>query len=160
MRPRRVSVTASRLPRGPGAGWATFALIVSLAWLVPWYIVWLLPLAALSTNVRLRQAALWLTVFLVLFVSIRAVGVPGSDVSFVEIFAGWALIRIITTIPVTPGGLGQRSGIVECPNRGFAGALRDFNAGAGLTLTEHEFWRAISGGAGSKRRPPVKRAVR
>jgi alpha-1,6-mannosyltransferase len=49
-----------------GAGWATFALIVSLAWLVPWYLVWLLPLAALATNVRLRQAALALTVFLVL----------------------------------------------------------------------------------------------
>jgi alpha-1,6-mannosyltransferase len=49
-----------------GAGWATFALIVSLAWLVPWYLVWLLPLAALSTNVRLRQAALALTVFLVI----------------------------------------------------------------------------------------------
>jgi alpha-1,6-mannosyltransferase len=48
-----------------GAGWATFVLIVSLAWLVPWYLVWLLPLAALSTNVRLRQAALGLTVFLV-----------------------------------------------------------------------------------------------
>ncbi|HEV7174966.1 MAG TPA: hypothetical protein VGN29_05710, partial [Solirubrobacteraceae bacterium] len=37
-----------------------------LAWLVPWYLVWLLPLAALATNVRLRQAALALTVFLVL----------------------------------------------------------------------------------------------
>ena len=49
-----------------GAGWATFALIVSLAWLVPWYLLWLLPLAALATNVRLRQAALGLTVFLVL----------------------------------------------------------------------------------------------
>jgi hypothetical protein len=49
-----------------GAGWATFALIVCLAWLVPWYLVWLLPLAALATNVRLRQAALGLTVFLVL----------------------------------------------------------------------------------------------
>lgn len=49
-----------------GAGWATLVLIVSLAWLVPWYLVWLLPLAALSTNVRLRQAALGLTVFLVL----------------------------------------------------------------------------------------------
>jgi hypothetical protein len=49
-----------------GAGWATFALVVSLAWLVPWYVVWLLPLAALSTNARLRQAALGLTVFLVL----------------------------------------------------------------------------------------------
>ena len=49
-----------------GAGWATFVLIVSLAWLVPWYLVWLLPLAALGSSIGLRQAALGLTVFLVL----------------------------------------------------------------------------------------------
>jgi Glycosyltransferase family 87 len=48
-----------------GAGWSTFALIASLAWLVPWYIVWLLPLAALGTSVRLRRTALVLTVFLI-----------------------------------------------------------------------------------------------
>jgi hypothetical protein len=49
-----------------GAGWATLALIVSLAWLMPWYLIWLLPLAALASSVRLRRAALALTVFLVL----------------------------------------------------------------------------------------------
>ncbi|MGI8903863.1 MAG: glycosyltransferase 87 family protein [Solirubrobacteraceae bacterium] len=49
-----------------GAGWSTFALIASLAWLVPWYIIWLLPLAALATSLRLRRATLVLTVFLVL----------------------------------------------------------------------------------------------
>jgi hypothetical protein len=49
-----------------GAGWSTFALIASLAWLVPWYIVWLLPLAALGTSVRLRQTAVALTVFLII----------------------------------------------------------------------------------------------
>ncbi len=49
-----------------GAGWSTLALIASLAWLVPWYIIWLLPLAGLATNVRLRRATLGLTVFLVL----------------------------------------------------------------------------------------------
>lgn len=48
-----------------GAGWSTLALIASLAWLVPWYIVWLLPLAALGTSVRLRQICAVLTVFLV-----------------------------------------------------------------------------------------------
>ena len=47
------------------AGWATLALIVSLAWLMPWYIIWLAPLAALGTSVRLRRAMLALTVFLV-----------------------------------------------------------------------------------------------
>jgi hypothetical protein len=45
-------------------GWATLALIASLAWLVPWYVVWLLPLAALGTSVRLRRAAAVATIYL------------------------------------------------------------------------------------------------
>jgi len=49
-----------------GAGWATLALIASLAWLMPWYVIWLAPLAALGTSIRLRRATLALTVFLVL----------------------------------------------------------------------------------------------
>jgi Glycosyltransferase family 87 len=49
-----------------GAGWSTFALIVSLAWLVPWYVIWLLPLAALALSPGLRRTALALTVFLVI----------------------------------------------------------------------------------------------
>ena len=48
------------------AGWATFALIASLAWVMPWYVIWLLPLAALGSSERLRRVALGLTVFLVL----------------------------------------------------------------------------------------------
>jgi uncharacterized protein (TIRG00374 family) len=60
-----------------------------------------------------------LTVFVVLLVALRAVGVPSADVSFAEAFAAWALIRIITTIPVTPGGLG----VVEL---GLTGALVSF----------------------------------
>jgi hypothetical protein len=48
------------------AGWATLALIASLSWLMPWYVVWLLPLAALGTSIRLRRAAIALTLFLVL----------------------------------------------------------------------------------------------
>jgi len=48
-----------------GAGWSTLALIASLAWLVPWYVIWLLPLAALGTSLRLRRAAVALTGFLV-----------------------------------------------------------------------------------------------
>jgi alpha-1,6-mannosyltransferase len=46
-------------------GWATFALLISTAWLLPWYGVWLLLPAALSTDRRLRIAALALTVYLV-----------------------------------------------------------------------------------------------
>ena len=47
------------------AGWATLALLLSLAWLMPWYVIWLLPLAALGTSVRLRRAAIAFTLFLV-----------------------------------------------------------------------------------------------
>jgi hypothetical protein len=47
-----------------GAGWSTFALILSLAWAVPWYVVWLLPLAVLGRSIPLRAAALAVTVFL------------------------------------------------------------------------------------------------
>jgi hypothetical protein len=48
------------------AGWSTVALIASLAWLVPWYVIWVLPLAALGSSVRLRRAAVALTAYLVL----------------------------------------------------------------------------------------------
>jgi uncharacterized protein (TIRG00374 family) len=47
-----------------------------------------------------------LTVFLVLLVSLRALGVPASEVSLTEAFAAWALIRLVGAIPITPGGIG------------------------------------------------------
>jgi putative heme transporter len=47
-----------------------------------------------------------LTVWLVLLVSLRAVGVTSSEVSAVESFAAWSLVRLLTAIPITPGGLG------------------------------------------------------
>ena len=49
-----------------GAGWATVALLVSTAWLLPWYIIWLLPFAALVPDRRLRAASLALTAYAVL----------------------------------------------------------------------------------------------
>jgi putative heme transporter len=63
----------------------------------------------------LRRSWVWLTVwtlvghlsvFLVLLVALRALGVPGGDVAVVEAFAVWALTRLLTAVPVTPGGLG------------------------------------------------------
>ena len=47
-----------------------------------------------------------LTVFLLLVLSLRAVGVPASEVDVVEAFAAWSLVRIIGAIPITPGGFG------------------------------------------------------
>jgi hypothetical protein len=40
------------------AGWATLALLLSTAWLLPWYAIWPLPLAAVSGDRRLRAATL------------------------------------------------------------------------------------------------------
>jgi hypothetical protein len=48
------------------AGWTTLALLVSTAWLLPWYAVWPLPLAAVSGDRRLRAAALVLCIYAVL----------------------------------------------------------------------------------------------
>ena len=47
-----------------------------------------------------------LTVFLVLLVSLRVLDVSAGDVSGVEAFAAWALVRLLGSIPITPGGLG------------------------------------------------------
>ena len=40
------------------AGWSTLALVISTAWLLPWYAVWALPLAAASPSRKLRSAVL------------------------------------------------------------------------------------------------------
>jgi hypothetical protein len=45
-------------------GWATFAVLIASAWLVPWYILWLLPFAALSRDRRLQLATLALTAWM------------------------------------------------------------------------------------------------
>jgi putative heme transporter len=47
-----------------------------------------------------------LSVFAVLAVSLRAMDVPASQVTVVEAFAAWALVRLIASIPITPGGFG------------------------------------------------------
>jgi hypothetical protein len=53
------------------AGWATFAILLASAWLVPWYLLWLLPLAALAADRRLTIATVVLSGW------VLAIGVPG-----------------------------------------------------------------------------------
>ncbi len=48
------------------SGWASVALLVSLSWVLPWYVLWLLPLAALSTSRRLRSATVVVGVYLII----------------------------------------------------------------------------------------------
>ncbi|MGH2939832.1 MAG: polyprenol phosphomannose-dependent alpha 1,6 mannosyltransferase MptB [Solirubrobacterales bacterium] len=44
-----------------GAGWATVCLLLTTGFLVPWYVAWLIPLAALSGDRRLLAASIALT---------------------------------------------------------------------------------------------------
>lgn len=48
------------------AGWASAALLVMLSWVLPWYVLWVLPMAALSKSRRLRQCSLVLGVYLII----------------------------------------------------------------------------------------------
>ena len=56
-----------------------------------------LTLAAIAGN---------LTVFAVLLVALRAVGVESNEVTAIQAFAGWSLARALQLIPLTPGGVG------------------------------------------------------
>jgi Glycosyltransferase family 87 len=47
------------------AGWATLALLLATTWLLPWYVVWLVPLAALSESWPLRLATVALGAFVI-----------------------------------------------------------------------------------------------
>jgi alpha-1,6-mannosyltransferase len=46
------------------AGWATLAVLLASAWLVPWYALWLLPLAALAADRRLLAATVALSAWM------------------------------------------------------------------------------------------------
>ncbi len=48
------------------AAWATVALLVTLSWVLPWYILWLLPLVALVRSRALVNIALVLGVYLLI----------------------------------------------------------------------------------------------
>jgi hypothetical protein len=73
------------------AGWATMALLVSLGWLMPWYIIWALPLAALGTSPRLRRATVAFGAFLVLtFVPVTAIYESQHGINLLSGAAGQA----------------------------------------------------------------------
>jgi uncharacterized protein (TIRG00374 family) len=94
--------------------------------------------------VRRRWAALTLTtlaghltVWLVLLVSLRAVGVTSAEVSATESFAAWSLVRLLTAIPITPGGLG----IVEL---GLTGTLVGFGGNRADVVAAVLIYRALT----------------
>lgn len=78
-----------------------------------------------------------LTVFVLLFTCLRTVGVGASEVSWVEAFAAWSLVRILGALPLTPGGVG----IVEL---GLSGALVAFGASNADAVTATLLYRALT----------------
>jgi uncharacterized protein (TIRG00374 family) len=63
-----------------------------------------------------------LSVFVVLLVSLRVLGESASEVSAVEVFAAWSIVRLLGSLPITPGGFG----VVEV---GLTAALVGFGGG-------------------------------
>jgi uncharacterized protein (TIRG00374 family) len=78
-----------------------------------------------------------LTVFVLLLTCLRAVGVGASEVSWIEAFAAWSLVRILGALPLTPGGVG----IVEL---GLSGALVAFGAPNAGAVTATLLYRALT----------------
>ncbi len=48
------------------SGWASVALLLTLSWVLPWYVLWVLPLTALSSSRRLRRASVLVGAYLIL----------------------------------------------------------------------------------------------
>ena len=80
-----------------------------------------------------------LTVFAVLLVALRALGVTGSEVSAAEAFAAWSLARILGTIPITPGGIGVVELSLTASLIGFGGD----NAGVVAAVLVYRFLTVV-----------------
>jgi uncharacterized protein (TIRG00374 family) len=78
-----------------------------------------------------------LSVFAVLVVSLRALDVPASQVSLIEAFAAWSLVRLLGSVPITPGGIG----VVEL---GLTGALVGFGGNNAGVVAAVLVWRFLT----------------
>ncbi len=102
---------------------------------------------------RKRWAALTLTnlsvsfmQFMILFVSIRGVSKSGgAGVTFAEIFAAFAISRLGTLIPITPGGLGTVAGVLGVMLAAFGLDASDITAAVLVWQIAILFPQAITG---------------
>jgi putative heme transporter len=77
------------------------------------------------------------TVFLVLLATLRTLGVPATQVSGIECFAAWSLVRLLGSIPITPGGIG----LVEL---GLTGALTQFGGDNAAVVAAVLLYRVLT----------------
>ena len=78
-----------------------------------------------------------LTVFVVLVVSMRALGITRSEADVIEAFAAWSLVRALGSIPITPGGLGVQEVALT-------GALVGFGAHNAQAVAATLLYRALT----------------
>jgi putative heme transporter len=77
-----------------------------------------------------------LTAYVVFEISLRAVGVSVATVPFSEAFLAWAIGRVITSLPLTPGGIG----VVEL---GMIGTLVGFGASGAHVVAAVLLYRGV-----------------
>jgi uncharacterized protein (TIRG00374 family) len=103
---RRAGDTAARLAtrirsmlgKGPAEGWGDATVkfrsrtigLVSQAWI----------------RLTVTTVVSHLSLFLVLLIALRHIGVSNGEVHWAEALAVFAFVRLLTAIPITPGGLG------------------------------------------------------
>jgi putative heme transporter len=89
---------------------------------------WVLTLATIAGQ---------MSVFLVLVTCLRTLGVTESQVTLTEAFAAWTLVRLLGSLPITPGGLG----VVEL---GLTGALVGFGGPNEAVVAAVLLYRALT----------------
>ena len=78
-----------------------------------------------------------MSVFLVLLVALRVTGVGSHDVTIIEAFTAWSLVRLLTALPLTPGGIG----ITEL---GLVGTLTSFGGEEAKIVAAVLLFRALT----------------
>jgi len=78
-----------------------------------------------------------LAVFVVLLISVRAVGIPASQVSFAAVLLAFAIARLVGAIPITPGGLGTT-------DLALTSVLTAFGANSSAAFAADMVWRAAT----------------
>ena len=140
------------------AGWAALGVLVASAYIVPWYLIWVLPVAAISRDRVLIGATILMTVF-------QAInGIPGISTVSEPRMRSSPEFDLIAAIRDRLGGPRRRgprsgSGSATTPpsSRNPAGA-------AGRSASTRSSTASRSGGAGARRersaaRPPGRRSA-
>lgn len=87
--------------------------------------------------ITLSVVAGQLSMFVLLYVTVRVLGIDSGELLGVEIFAAWTVAKVIGSLPITPGGLG----VVEL---GLTSLLVAFGAPKGDAVAATLVYRTLS----------------